>query len=105
VLSTPYFYAQDLLSNNRGLLFPFNDPLTLASHINELLDNPTKLKYYRKNAATYGRSLAWPNIGKRQMDLLNDVRKKRLKTQKQFKIKPVLPSPYAYSGTQTRLSS
>ncbi|WDF70184.1 glycosyltransferase family 4 protein [Sphingobacterium oryzagri] len=70
VLSTPYWYAKDLLANERGLLFDFNDSQALAGHINMLLDDPLALAKYRRNAAAYGRLTSWPNVGRSYYELL-----------------------------------
>ena len=73
ILSTPYWYAQDLLADDRGLLFPFRDSKALAKHINNLLNNAEKLRYYQENAATYGKNMAWSQVGKKQLSLLKEV--------------------------------
>jgi glycosyltransferase involved in cell wall biosynthesis len=43
VLSTPYWHAEELLAENRGRLFPFNDSDALSGIFTELLDQPDKL--------------------------------------------------------------
>jgi len=75
VISTPYWYAKDLLAEDRGLLFPFHDFNALARTINDLLDNPEKLKRYRCNAAKYGRQMSWVNVGKCQLQLLENLQR------------------------------
>lgn len=72
-ISTPYWYAKDLLAEDRGILFPFNDAHALSMIVNDLLDNPTKMRYYRNNAANYGQQMSWENVGKRQLALLKEV--------------------------------
>lgn len=72
-LSTPYWYAKDLLADNRGLFFPFNDADALANIINDLLANPEKMQYFRNNALEYGKQMSWANVGNRQFQLLNDL--------------------------------
>lgn len=72
-ISTPYWYAKDLLANHRGLFFPFNDANALSSVVNDLLDKPDKMQYYRNNALEYGKQMSWSNVGKRQFQLLNDL--------------------------------
>ena len=37
-VSTPYFHAQEMLANNRGVLCKFNDPASLADGITKLVD-------------------------------------------------------------------
>ena len=63
VVSTPYWHAQELLADNRGKLFPFNDHEALAQTINDLLSNDNKLRTIRDNAYSYGLSLRYPKIG------------------------------------------
>lgn len=64
VVSTPYWHAQELLSENRGCLFDFKDDKTLSQIVNQLLTNPVKLETLKKNAYRYGLKLRWPRIGK-----------------------------------------
>lgn len=71
VVSTPYIYAKDLLANHRGLLFDFNQADQLALIINNLLEQPEKLSYYRNKAKEYGKTIHWKNIGKIQFELLS----------------------------------
>ena len=73
VLSTPYWYAKDLLSHKRGLLFDFRDSNGLSMLINQLLENADLLQFYRNNAARYGKQMSWTNIGICQLRLLREV--------------------------------
>src|SRR5690606_24402777 len=43
VISTPYWHAQELLSEGRGCFFDFKDDQGLSQIVNELFDNPHKL--------------------------------------------------------------
>ncbi len=63
VVSTPYWHASEILSNEVGLLFPFHDYNMLSQQLNNLLDNPEKLNNYQKAAFEYGQSISWPTIG------------------------------------------
>ena len=73
VLSTPYWYAQDLLANDRGRLFDFNDTQGLADSINELLSNEEKMITYRRNAAAFGKTISLMNVAKKQIALIKSV--------------------------------
>jgi len=73
VVSTPYWHAQELLSNDRGRLFPFKDSEALSSVLNELLDDPVQLENIRKRAFQYGQHLRWPLIGSRYIDTASDA--------------------------------
>lgn len=70
VISTPYLYAKDLLSENRGILFDFNDSTQLAKILNHLIDNSDLLKEYRYNSRQHGQSMQWPIVGKRYSNLI-----------------------------------
>lgn len=81
VLSTPYWYAKDLLANDRGRLFDFNDADGLAEIINELLDNPNMMKKYMLNAQEFGKSMSWMNIGKSHLKLISGLIQPKIKVQ------------------------
>ena len=72
VISTPYWHAQELLEQGRGILFDFKDFESLAVSVNDLLDNPHKLEELKKNAFAYGLKLRWPAIGREYTALLQD---------------------------------
>jgi glycosyltransferase involved in cell wall biosynthesis len=63
VVSTPYWHAQELLSSERGRLFPFKDHVALSRALLELLDSPAELRRVRAAAFDFARSMAWPRIG------------------------------------------
>ncbi|MCK7554474.1 glycosyltransferase [Chitinophaga sedimenti] len=69
VISTPYWYAKELLDNGRGLLFDFKDSLQLSRCINDLLDTPGKLQELKQHAASYGKKLQWSQMGARYRQL------------------------------------
>lgn len=70
VLSTPYWHAQELLENNRGILFDFKDFESLAISVNDLLDHPEKLNALKENAYEYGLDLRWPVIGREYTEVI-----------------------------------
>lgn len=73
VISTPYWYAKDLLSDETGLLFDFKDSKGLSHLINILLKRPKLLSKYRNNAGNIGEEMRWSNVGKRYMMLLREL--------------------------------
>lgn len=76
VVSTPYWHAVELLANNRGVLFDFNNHKQLSIVINKLLDNPAEWHKLKRNAYQYGLSLRWPKIGKHYGQLFEKYIKK-----------------------------
>lgn len=63
VISTPYLYAEELLSNGRGILYPFREIKTLSSNIEKLLTDKELFEKTRKLAYKYGRTMTWENVG------------------------------------------
>lgn len=63
VLSTPYWHAEELLAEGRGVIFDFNNSEQLGNILLDLLDNPEKIERLREAAYKYGQKLKWPKIG------------------------------------------
>jgi glycosyltransferase involved in cell wall biosynthesis len=74
VVSTPYWHAEELLADDRGLLVPTADSAALSQAINSLLDDEVALAAMRKRAYLYCRSMAWSTVGRRYLDVFNEVR-------------------------------
>jgi len=70
LISTPYWYARDLLAQNRGILFDFGDSVTLSKKIQSLMKSPTLLQYYRNKAKNYGRKMSWKSIGSNYISMI-----------------------------------
>ncbi|RXG11654.1 glycosyltransferase involved in cell wall biosynthesis [Leeuwenhoekiella aestuarii] len=73
VVSTPYWHAAELLTEDRGRLFDFNNSEQLAALLNELFDQPETLKQIQENAYEYGKNVTWPKIGKKYLHLCNSL--------------------------------
>lgn len=73
VISTPYWHAEELLSDGRGRLFNFNDSEELSTIFMELLDSPEKIKKLKKRAHDYGKELTWPKTGEKYVKLSNHI--------------------------------
>ncbi len=78
VLSTPYWHATELLDEQRGILFPFNNSDILADELIDLFENPQKMEKIRDAASMYGARLSWPKIAQRYLTSLDDVLKETL---------------------------
>ena len=77
VISTPYWYAEDLLAEGRGVLTPFRNAEAMAEHVIDLLDNEPKRHAMRKKAYLYGRAMIWPHVAELYMDSFNRARAER----------------------------
>jgi len=69
VVSTPYWYAEEMLADGRGHLFPFQDSDALAERVNALLDGTTERDAMRKRAYLYCRQMVWQEVGGRYVEL------------------------------------
>ncbi|MCK5703757.1 MAG: glycosyltransferase family 4 protein, partial [Cyclobacteriaceae bacterium] len=73
VISTPYWHAEELLSDGRGRLFNFNDSEELSTILMELFDKPELLKKLKKRAYKYGKKIIWPRTGEKYVKLTNHI--------------------------------
>ena len=90
IISTPYWYAEEMLDNGRGVLVPFSDPKALAEQVIDLLGNETKRHAMRKRAYMFGRDMIWPQVAKRYMQSFECAHTERHKrAQTEFAVKPL----------------
>ena len=88
VISTPYWYAEELLAEGRGVLVPFRDPAAIAARVLDLLDNETERHAMRKRAYMYGREMIWSKVAQLYMDSFQRARAGRLSS-----VRPVAGAP------------
>jgi glycosyltransferase involved in cell wall biosynthesis len=74
VVSTPYWYAQDMLASGAGVLVPFDDPAALADAICRYADDPEELSAARAESRRIGSSLAWPSVARVTASVLDEAR-------------------------------
>jgi glycosyltransferase involved in cell wall biosynthesis len=67
IISTPYWYAAELLDEGRGALVPFENPDAIAAAAIELLDNDSARQAMRKRAYSYGRQMVWSRVAQSYM--------------------------------------
>lgn len=77
VVSTPYWYAQEMLAGERGLLVPFHDPDALSAAVVDLLSNEARRHAMRKRAYLYGRDMIWPAVAQHYMEIFERARVER----------------------------
>lgn len=67
IVSTPYWYAEEMLNEGRGLLAPFGDPQGMADQLRRLLSDEVECNQIRKRAYQFTRSMVWEEVGKQYM--------------------------------------
>lgn len=94
VISTPYWYAEELLAEGRGTLVPFRDPEALADQVINLLDNESQRHAMRKRAYLFGREMIWPQVANRYMESFERARAERRHfAHPDFAVKPLDKRP------------
>ena len=75
IISTPYWYAEELLAGGRGILVPFRDPKALSEVMLSLIGDPRRLDAVRRAAYEFGRRMIWPEVGKAYAALFERVKR------------------------------
>jgi glycosyltransferase involved in cell wall biosynthesis len=73
VVSTPYWYARDMLASGAGRLVPFDDAAALAEAVCHYLEDPEALAEARAEARRIGSSLAWPAVAEATAAVLSEA--------------------------------
>lgn len=76
-ISTPYWYASEMLAEGRGRIVPFRDSDTLAEQIIDLLDNDIERNRIRKKAYTFCREAIWKEVARKYLQVFTEVRQER----------------------------
>ncbi len=74
VVSTPYWYAEEMLAEERGVLVPFRDPPALAQKVIDLLNDEAGRHAMRKRAYMFGREMIWPQVARRYRETFERAR-------------------------------
>ena len=77
VVSTPYWHAQELLADGRGVLVPFRNPAAISAGVCGLLDDPARMEKIRQEAHSMGRAMIWPAVARRYLESVQHARADR----------------------------
>ncbi|KYK21381.1 glycosyl transferase family 1 [Thermoplasmatales archaeon SM1-50] len=77
IISTPYWHAQELLADGRGILVPFRDSDSITKAITRLIQNEVERHTMRKNAYLLGREMTWNKVARQYGELFAEARQKR----------------------------
>jgi len=73
IVSTPYRYAVEMLSEGRGLLAEFCDSDSLAEQISYVLENPEAKREMERRTLSVGRTMMWGNVANQYTKLFIDI--------------------------------
>lgn len=97
VLSSPYRYASELLSDGRGVLVPWRDSSAIASEVIDLFGNDERRRALQARALAFGKSMQWPLVAQAYMQSFAkaaDAHRTRVRAttaRKSVKRRPALP--------------
>ncbi|MFN0191814.1 MAG: glycosyltransferase family 4 protein [Aestuariivirga sp.] len=74
VVSTPYWHANELLSEGRGILVPFGDAPAMAKAIADLLTDRERRLAMRLRAYKDSRAMTWERIAELYLDVFRTAR-------------------------------
>lgn len=93
VISTPYWYAEELLDQGRGVLVPWRDPKAIAEAVTRLLDNPAELADIRKRSKELGKKMLWPAVAEQYIQAFAAARTEADRRQRIFHAKTLAKRP------------
>ncbi len=77
VISTPYWYATEMLAEGRGIIVPFKNPDAVAEQIVYLLDNDVNRHTIRKKAYTFCRDAIWKEVSRKYLEVFSEGKRNR----------------------------
>ena len=95
IVSTPYWHAQELLAEGRGVLVPPSDPQALAQEVNRLLDHEDTLQEFRTKGYAHGRSMIWGEVARGYLRLAGEALERTV----------AAPIPQVVEGDKIRIIS
>ena len=72
-VSTDYWYAEELLSDERGIIVPIGDEKALTEAVLKLLRDEQLRDRIRKRAYQYGRSIIWKEVACSYINLFGSI--------------------------------
>ncbi len=72
-VSTPYWYAREMLAQGRGRLVPFGDVTALGAAVSDLLSDDAARNEVRARAYAFSRAAVWSNVGARYLRVFEDA--------------------------------
>ncbi len=100
VISTPYWHAEELLADDRGVLVPFADSSAIAREVIGLLSDDTRRLAMRAQAYELGRSMTWDHVSQLYIESFNRARVQRTAFLKPLAVRTLDEQPLALPKMQ-----
>lgn len=95
VISTPYWHAEELLADDRGVLVPVADSAAIARAVIGLLGDDQRRLAMRAQAYSLGRSMTWDHVSQLYLDSFNRSRAERIIQPKPLAVRTLEEQPLA----------
>jgi glycosyltransferase involved in cell wall biosynthesis len=93
VISTPYWHAEELLADGRGVLVPFADSAALGREIIALMADDQRRHAMRKRAYLLGREMVWSHVAGLYLHSFQEARKSRDRVPKPLAVRTLEEQP------------
>lgn len=100
VISTPYWHAEELLADGRGVLVPFADSAAIAREVMGLLGDDERRLKMRAQAHDLGRSMTWDHVSQLYINSFNQARAHRRVSLKPLAVRTLDEQPLALPKMQ-----
>jgi glycosyltransferase involved in cell wall biosynthesis len=68
IVSTPYWHAEELLAEGRGVLVPVGESEAMAEAVSGLLSDPVQRLAVQQRAHAFGRQMIWSEVARRYIE-------------------------------------
>jgi hypothetical protein len=95
VISTPYWHAEELLADDRGVLVPFADSDAMGREIIGLVQDEPRRNAMRKRAYLLGREMVWSHVSGLYLNAFQEARRSRARVPKPLAVRTLDEQPLA----------
>jgi glycosyltransferase involved in cell wall biosynthesis len=100
VISTPYWHAEELLADGRGVLVPFADSSAIAREVIGLLGDTDRRLAMRSRARILGRNMTWDHVSQLYVESFTRARKEHSTQLKPLAVRTLDEQPLALPQMQ-----
>ncbi len=93
VISTPYWHAEELLADGRGVLVPFADSAAIGKEIISLLGDDPRRHAMRKRAYLLGREMIWSHVAELYINSFQNARHNPIRVSKPLAVRTLDEQP------------